>query len=52
MLELTPTTRFNKDLKKFKHRTKVIHDLNDVLGILVQRKPLQEKHDDHPLNGN
>ena len=52
MLEPTPTTKFKKDLKKFKHQTKVIQELNKVLGLLVQRKPLLEKHVDHPLGGN
>jgi mRNA interferase YafQ len=52
MLEPTPTTRFKKDLRRFKHQKKVIQELNEVLGLLVQRKPLEEKHVDHSLSGN
>lgn len=51
MLEATPTTRFKKDLKKFKHQTNIIRDLKEVLGLLSQRKPLQKHHTDHPLGG-
>ncbi len=52
MLEATPTTKFKKDLKKFKHQKKIIQDLNIVLGLLIQMKPLEIKHVDHPLDGN
>lgn len=49
MLELTPTTKFKKDLKKFKHQLKVIKELNEVLDLLIQRKALEKKYEDHPL---
>lgn len=52
MLKATPTTRFKKDLKKFKHQIKVIQDLNEILHMLIQKQPLQKKHVDHPLDGN
>ena len=52
MLEPTPTTKFKKDLKRFKFQTKIIQELNEVLGLLIQGKPLQQKHSDHPLGGN
>ena len=52
MLEPTPTTRFKKDLKKFKHQKNSIKDLNDVIGLLIKKKPLEKKHVDHPLVGN
>lgn len=52
MLEPTPTTKFRKDLKRFKHQTRIIQDLNEVLGFLIQRKPLPKKHVDHPLDGS
>lgn len=51
MLKPTPTTQFKKDLKKFKHQPKKIQDLNDVLEILIQKKPLEKKHRDHFLEG-
>lgn len=52
MLKLTPPTRFKKDLKRFKHRKDIIHDLNDVLTLLAQCKPLEKRHVDHPLSSN
>lgn len=52
MLELTPTTKFKKDLKRFKHQVKIIQDLNKILNLLIQRKPLQKNHVDHALTGN
>jgi mRNA interferase YafQ len=39
-------------LKRFKHQTKIIQELNEALGFLIQKKPLQKKHVDHPLGGN
>jgi mRNA interferase YafQ len=52
MLEPTPTTKFKKDLRKFEHQTTIIQQLNEVLGLLVKKKPLEKKHCDHPLGGN
>ena len=43
MLEITPTTKFKKDLKKFKHQKKIIQDLEEVLELLIQEKQLQKK---------
>ena len=52
MLKPTPTTKFKKDLKKFKHQKKIIQDLDSVIRLLVQQLPLEKKHADHPLGGN
>lgn len=52
MLKPTPTTKFKKDLKKFKHQIKIIRDLDAVIKILIQQLPLEKKHVDHPLGGN
>lgn len=52
MLELSPTTKFKKDLKKFKHKVDVIREVDEILSLLIQKKPLQKKHIDHPLGGN
>lgn len=52
MLKPTPTTKFKKDLKKFKYQTKIIQELNVVIKLLIQQLPLEEKHFDHPLSGN
>lgn len=51
MLKPTPTTKFKKDLKKFKHQIKIIKDLDAVIKILIQQLPLEKKHVDHPLGG-
>ena len=51
MLEPTPTTRFKKDLKRFKHQIMVIKELNEVITMLVKMTPLTEKNFDHPLGG-
>ena len=52
MLEPTPTTKFKKDLKRFKHQPAIIRDLNKILELLLQMEPLQKSHVDHPLEGN
>jgi len=52
MLKLTPTTKFKKDLKKFRHQKKIIQDLDVVIKLLVQQLPLEEKHVDHFLGGS
>lgn len=52
MLKPTPTTKFKRDLKRFKHQKKIIQDLDSVIRLLVQRLPLEKKHFDHPLGGN
>jgi mRNA interferase YafQ len=51
MLKPTPTTKFKRDLKKFKHQIKIIQDLDTVIIRLVQQLPLEKKHADHPLEG-
>jgi len=52
MLKLTPTTKFKKDLKKFKHQKKIIQDLDAVIKLLIQQIPLEKKHVDHSLGGS
>lgn len=51
MLKPTPTTKFKKDLKKFKYQINIIRDLDAVIKILIQQLPLEKKHADHPLVG-
>lgn len=51
MLKPTPTTKFKKDLKKYKHQIRIIKELNEVIKILVQQLPLDKKYVDHPLGG-
>lgn len=52
MLKITPTTKFKRDLKRFKHQIKIIQELNEVLELLTQKLQFQAKHLDHPLGGN
>lgn len=52
MLKIKPSTQFKKDLKKFKHNQQIINELDSVLRILVQGKPLSAKYQDHNLSGN
>ena len=52
MLEITPTTKFKRDLKRFKHQPPVIQELNHVLALLIKRTSLPKNYVDHPLNGN
>lgn len=51
MLELVPTTKFKKDLKRFKHLPRIIQALNEVLSILIKQQALPQKNVDHPLGG-
>lgn len=52
MLEVTPTTKFKKDLKKFKYQPKIIVELREILVLLSNKKSLAIKHVDHPLEGH
>lgn len=52
MLEITPTTRFKKDLKKYQHQKKILQDLNEVLDLLRKQQSLFQRHNDHSLGGN
>ena len=51
MLKIAPTTRFKKDLKRYRNQVKIIKNLNFIIEMLVSPKPLPEKHVDHPLGG-
>jgi mRNA interferase YafQ len=52
MLNIKNTVKFKKDLKKFKHQQTVLKELNDVLKVLKNQVPLDQKYHDHPLTGN
>lgn len=52
MLKIKISSQFKKDLKKFKHNQSAINELDKVLKILVQRKDLPEKYQNHSLSGN
>lgn len=52
MLRPAPTTKFKKDLKKYKHEKKILQYLDAVIRLLVEQRPLERKHVDHSLGGN
>ena len=51
MLEPTPTTKFKRDLKRYKYHSRIIQDLNAVMGLLMQGKSLEKRCFDHALGG-
>jgi mRNA interferase YafQ len=52
MLKLNYTNKFKKDYKLAKKRGYPIDELETVIEILQGEKPLDEKYQDHELNGN
>lgn len=52
MLKIELTTSIKKDLKKYKLQKKVLLDLQEVISLLVKKKPLPAKNRDHNLTGN
>lgn len=52
MLTLKTTIQFRKDYKTTKKRGYDMELLETVIQTLMEQKPLEEKHRDHPLTGN
>jgi len=52
MLKVAFTNQFLKDLELMKRRNLPKSELDDVVKLLSERKPLLPKHRDHPLQGN
>lgn len=52
MLKLRTTSKFRKDYKLAKKRGLDIILLEQVIDQLLEEKPLDKKHKDHPLTGN
>ncbi|MCM1256203.1 MAG: type II toxin-antitoxin system YafQ family toxin [Duncaniella sp.] len=52
MNKLKLTSQFKKDLKRYKHRTKIIDKLEEVLKLLVYDLPIPEEYRPHQLTGN
>jgi len=52
LLELKKTSRFRKDLKRMVKRRLDIDLLDEIIGTLRERKPLDPKHRDHALTGD
>ena len=51
-LEIKPTGRYRKDLKRAKKRGLDLEKLKYVVKLLAAQEPLPEKYLDHPLSGN
>lgn len=51
-LELETTSRYRKDEKLMRKQGRDMSLLDDVIGKLRNRIPLEAKHKDHPLKGN
>jgi len=52
MLEISFTNQYLKDLEFMKRRNLPKSELDAVVKLLSEQKPLPPKHKDHPLKGN
>lgn len=52
MLTLKTTSKFRKDYKRMKSQGKNMSLLEDVINTLLEEKPLEARHRDHPLSGS
>ena len=52
MLKLEQTKTFKKRLKKYRHKNNVLEELEIVVELLVNNKPIPTKYLDHELKGS
>ena len=52
MKVLQPTTKFKKDLKKYKNKPDQLAELKVVLNLLINEQPIPAKYKPHPLEGD
>ncbi|WP_116963057.1 type II toxin-antitoxin system YafQ family toxin [Fastidiosibacter lacustris] len=52
MLKLYQKKEFKKSLKKYRHKQKVLNELEKVVELLIHEKVLPVKYRDHELSGN
>jgi mRNA interferase YafQ len=52
MLNISFTNQYLKDLELMKRRNLPKSELDEVVKLLSEEKPLLPKHNDHPLKGN
>jgi len=52
MLNISFTNQYLKDLALMKRRNLPKSELDEVVKLLSEEKPLLPKHNDHPLKGN
>lgn len=48
---LQPTTQYKKDLKRYKHQTKLLSELKVLLDLLVNEQPIPDEYFLHSLVG-
>ena len=48
---LQPTTQYKKDLKRYKHQTKLLSELKVLLDLLVNEQPIPDEYFPHSLVG-
>jgi len=52
MLEISFTNQYLRDLELMKRRNLPKSELDEIVKLLIEQKPLLPKHKDHPLKGN
>ena len=52
MREVVRSTAFKKDVKRAEKRGKAMAKLKAIILLLLEDKPLETRHRDHPLKGN
>lgn len=51
MKKLRFSHQFKKDFKRYRHRQKMIGELNNILNILAKGNPIPSEKSPHPLSG-
>lgn len=52
MKELQPTTKFRKDLKRYKHKPQKLAALKEILDMLQHERPIPAEYYPHILHGD
>jgi len=52
MLKILKTTSFKKQLKRYKHNTLVLDELDFIIEVLATEKSIPAKYKNHKLIGN
>lgn len=51
MLEVFKSKKYKKNIKKYRGKINVINELNKILELLKNQKPIPKKYYDHQLKG-
>lgn len=52
MLEIVQSSRFKRDIRKARKQGKSLTELQTVIKLIVQQKPLPKSYRDHNLSGD